>query len=192
MNDVLAPLILFFGVLLFFGTAAYAGFVAAPWIPVWKKDIERILRLARIRDNELVYDLGSGDGRVISAMVNTTQARVIGYEVSMPLFLWSWVKLFALGQRKRGYVRFADFFRTDLSQADVIFCFLTPKAMQKLSEKFKRELRPGTRVISYAFFLPGWDVESVDKPDSRSTPIFSYVFAPTNKVLDPASSLGIE
>jgi hypothetical protein len=54
-----------------------------------------------------------------------------------------------------------NFYNQDLSKADIFFCFLTPKAMLKLSAKFESELKPGTRIISYAFSIPGWSPEKI-------------------------------
>jgi tRNA A58 N-methylase Trm61 len=162
-------------VIVVFGTAAYAGLRAAPWLPVFKKDIDRILKLAQVKDSDLVYDLGCGDGRVITAMANNSQAQVVGYEVSFLLYLWTSLKIFFLGLPKRVEIRYADFLWRDLGQATVIFCFLTPMAMKKLSPKFKKELKSGTRIISYSFSLPDWQPREVNRPDGRSIPIYYYV-----------------
>ena len=174
MAESLVYLFLLILILLVFGTAAYAGILAAPWVPVWKKDIERILKLANVHDDDLVYDLGSGDGRVVCAVANNSQARVVGYEISVIPYVWSKIKVFLSRCSKRVEIRYGDFLKKDLNQANIIFCFLTPKAMEKLSPKFKKELKPGTKIISYAFSLPGWQSLKVDKPDKKSNPIFYY------------------
>lgn len=175
MLDLLVYILLLFLILLIFGTAAYAGMRAAPWVPVFKKDIERILRLAEVKDDDLVYDLGSGDGRVVVALANNSEAQITGYEVSFIPYLWSKIKVLLLGLSKRVEIRYADFLSRDLSQASVIFCFLTPMAMKKLEPKFRKELKKGTRVISYSFSIHGWQPVMVDKPTEKSIPIFKYV-----------------
>lgn len=176
MLDVLVYLGLLLGILLVFGTAAYAGMRAAPWLPVFKSDIERIIKLADIREGDVVYDLGSGDGRVVVALANNTRARLlVGYEVSFIPYLWSKFRFFFLGLGCRVELRYSDFLRRDLGQADVIFCFLTPMAMKKLAPKFKSELRPGTTIISYSFSLPEWQPMAVDRANEKSIPIFKYV-----------------
>lgn len=162
-------------ILFIFGTAAYAGLLASPWLPVRKRDIERILRLAEIKDDDLIYDLGSGDGRVIAAIANNTNANLVGYEISLLPYIFSKIKIFFLGLSKRVEIRFADFLKRDLSQATIIFCFLTPMAMKKLGPKFKKELKPSTKVISYTFSIPDWPVYKIDKPDKKSIPIFYYI-----------------
>jgi len=165
-------------IIIAFGTAAYAGMRAAPWLPVFKKDLDRIMQLARIKEDDLVYDLGCGDGRVLAAMANNTPAQFVGYEVSFLLYLLAKLKVIFLGLSKRVEVRYADFLRRDLGQATVIFCFLTPMAMKKLSPKFKNELPAGTRIISYSFSLPDWQPREVSRPDDKSIPIFYYIVDP--------------
>lgn len=175
MAQFLLYLLILILIILVFGTAAYAGILAAPWVPVWKKDIERILKLANVKDNDLIYDLGSGDGRIVCAIANNSKARVVGYEISFMPYLWSKMKILFSRCSKRVEIRYGDFLKKDLSQANTIFCFLTPMAMEKLAPKFRKELKPGTKIISYSFSLPDWTVKSVDKPDKKSNPIFYYV-----------------
>lgn len=167
---------LLLAVLLVFGTAAYAGLRAAPWLPVFKRDVIRIAKLADVHEGDVVYDIGSGDGRILVALANNTKARLlVGYEISFLLYVWSVIRVKFLGFRKRIEVRYSDFLSRDLSQADVIFCFLTPMAMKKLGPKFKKELRPGTRIVSYSFSIPGWEPTAVDRVGEKSIPIFKYV-----------------
>jgi len=140
-----------------------------------KKDLDRIMQLARIQEDDLVYDIGCGDGRVLAAMANNSPAQFVGYEVSLLLYLLARLKVIFLGLSKRVEIRYADFLRRDLGQASVIFCFLTPMAMKKLSPKFKNELPKGARIISYSFSLPDWQPREVSRPDDRSIPIYYYV-----------------
>jgi len=176
MLDLLVYIFILLAILLVFGTAAYAGLKAAPWVPVFKKDIERILRLANISENDTVVDLGSGDGRILAAVANNSKAQVIiGYELSFVPYLWSKIKMIILGLSKRVEVRYSDFLTRDLSQATVIFCFLTPMAMKKLKPKFRKELKIGTKVISYSFSIQDWHPEVIDKPNEKSMTIYKYV-----------------
>jgi SAM-dependent methyltransferase len=165
-------------IIIAFGSAAYAGLRAAPWLPVFKKDLDRILKLARIRDNDLVYDLGSGDGRVVAALAHNSAAHIVGYEISLLLYIWSRLKLLFCGLWARVEIRYADFLTRDLSQATVIFCFLTPMAMKKLAPKFRKELKQGTRIISYSFSLPDWEPRLVERRTPTSIPIFYYEVGP--------------
>ena len=182
MLDLLVLIFLLILVLLVFGTAAYAGLQAAPWVPVFKKDIERIIKLVDIQEGDVVYDLGCGDGRVLVALANNSRARLlVGYEISFIPYLWSKLRFLFLGLGSRAEVRYANFLRRDLGQADVIFCFLTPMAMRRLEPKFASELRRGTRIVSYSFSLPRWQPVTVDRADEKSIPIFKYVVDPVRK-----------
>lgn len=174
MSEIILNFLLLFLILLVFGTAAYASFKASPWLPVRKKDMERILKLAQVKENDLVYDLGSGDGRVVIAIANNSDAQVVGFEISLLPYLWSKIRIWFLGLAKRLEIRYGDFLKRDLGQAKVIFCFLTPMAMKKLDEKFRKELKQGTKIISYSFSMPNWTAKIVDKPDKKSIPIFVY------------------
>ena len=167
-----------FGILLFvivvFGSAAYASMKAAPWVPVHAKDISRILAHMELSKRELVYDLGSGDGRILIAVGQNSHCRAVGFEVSMIPYVVSRIRILLAGVRRRAEVLFSNFLTYPLRDADVVFCFLTPMAMKKLAVKFANELKPGTRVLSYAFSIPGWTPTLTDKPDQRSVPLFVY------------------
>ncbi len=176
MIDLIIPLLLLIGVFVIFGTAMYASFSVAPWLPVFKKDIKRIIRLADLKPGKVIYDLGSGDGRVLIGLANNTDAsRVIGYEISFLFYLISYLRILFLGLSKKAEIIFGDFLYRDLSNADVIFFFLTPMAMKKLKPKFEKELKKGTRILSYNFSIPGWKKIAVDRPNENDMPIHIYV-----------------
>jgi hypothetical protein len=71
-------------------------------------------------------------------------------------------------------VKYRNFYAENLSSADVVCVFLGPDAMKKLSPKFKDELKPGCRIVSYCFSLPGWQPKIVDKPEKKLTTIYLY------------------
>ncbi|MBI5037180.1 MAG: SAM-dependent methyltransferase [Candidatus Kerfeldbacteria bacterium] len=173
MTELLRWTLIFGGIILIFGTAAYAGLKAAPWLPVLKRDIKRVVDLAELTESDVAYDLGSGDGRILIALAHNYSCTVVGYEVSFLPYLISRLKILLLGLWRQVEIRFADFFNRDLGQATVVFCFLTPKAMEKLAPKFQKELRPGTRIISYSFAIPGWTPIAINRPEKR-IPIFIY------------------
>ena len=156
------------------GTFAWGGILAAPWIPVWKKDIKRLLDLAQIKPGETLYDLGAGDGRIVIMAAKEYNAIAVGYEIaSLPYFL-AYIKILVLGLRGKASFRYRNFFKADLSQADIIVTFLTPPAMEKLKPKFERELKPGARVVSYAFSIKGWEPKQKSKPNKKTTAIYFY------------------
>ncbi len=154
-------------------SAAYAGFRAAPWVPTWGKDFDRVVRLADLKSGEIVYELGAGEGRLLLQFAHTPAAEITGFEISLVPYAIAWLRVRRL--RPRVSVRFKDFFKIDFSQANVIFCFLTPPAMRKLQLKFAAECKPGTRIISYAFSIPGWTPDVMDKPKPNAMAIYRYI-----------------
>ncbi len=162
------------GVVAFFATTVIAGLIAAPWVPTRGKDVARLLALAGLKPGEHLVDLGCGDGRLVVAAARDFGARATGYELSIPMIIAA--RLAARSKGSAGSVRieYGNFFKKDLRDADVVVCFLMPKAMEKLSEKFRRELKPGARIISYTFQLPGWQAEVADRPTPKDVPIYRY------------------
>ncbi len=149
-------LIIYIILVIFVGTAAYAGFSAAPWLPSRKKDVNRMVKFANIQPGDNVYDLGCGDGRLLAAAKKfEPKCNVFGIELSLLPYIVS--KL-----RVRGKVCFGDLFKKDLSDADVVFVFLMKRIYPKLKAKLEKELKPGTRVIVNTWRIDGWEVEKKD------------------------------
>lgn len=137
-------------------TFAYASVSSAPWVPTWRRDVERFLKLAQLKPSERFYDLGCGDGRLVRAAANAG-AIAIGFECSILPYV-----LAKLRVGRSGSVRYANFWSADLSDADVVYCFLMPKVYPKLKEKLERECKPGTRIILYVWPMEGWAVDVAD------------------------------
>lgn len=155
------------------GTAAWAGWRAAPYVPTRSADVERMLRLAAVQPGEVVYDLGAGDGRFVLAAAQRG-AQAVGFEISVLPFLVAWLRTRSQRSPSRAQIRWQDFFHQDFSRADVIVCFLTPGAMAQLGPKLRRELKPGARIVSYAFAIPDWTPVTKDKPTPRTMAVYLY------------------
>jgi len=123
-----------------------------PWAKIPEENIMKIFKEINLPKNFLLYDLGCGDGRVILA-AEKFGFRARGFELSLYPYLKAWLKIKI--SRSRAEVRRRDFFKENLSQADAVFMFLTGRALVKLGQKLKQELKPGATVISYGFALPG-------------------------------------
>lgn len=165
-------LILIFFVFLAAVSFVWASYSAAPWVPTFKSDVERFLRLADIKPGDRVYDLGCGDGRLVAA-ASAAGARATGFEISLFPFLLAKARGIFLERRGQYEVRFKDFWRADLSGADVVYFFLMPKVYPKLKAKLERELRARTRVIAYVWPIKGWQPVAVDK-HRRRPDIYCY------------------
>lgn len=171
MTVLILWLILTFVVL---GTFALGGILAAPWVPLWKRDVRRMLDLAQVKPGEILYDLGAGDGRIIITAAKEYQASATGFEIAVLPYFLAYIKIILLGLRGQARLKYRNFFKEDLSQADVICVFLTPPAMEKLKPKFDKELKTGARIVSYAFDIKGWTKTKIDKPKEKSTAIYLY------------------
>jgi len=168
--------IFFIFIILVFGTMIWAGFSAAPWLPSWKKDIATVLNQAKIQPGDTVFDLGCGDGRWLIAVAKNTQAKkIVGFEISLLMYLWSRINLLFINYPQI-QIKYKNFFQADFSSADVILCFLTPRAMKKLAPKFDKEMKSGAKLISYAFSLPGREPQKIARFSQKSIPVYLYSF----------------
>jgi len=135
--------------------------------------VKTFLDATPMHANELLIDIGCGDGRVLREAWKRYGVRALGYEVNpMAYFLARLRNFFAAGVK----ISYKNFWKEDISAADVIFCYLFPDVMEKLAQKLKQELRPGTRVVSCNFRLPGWTHYTELNPDSffHNGPIYFY------------------
>lgn len=124
------------------------------FVPLPMGTVRAMLKLARVKRGDVVYDLGSGDGRTVIEAARLG-ARGIGVEYSIPVHLLARLRVALSGAQGVELVR-KDFFKIRLHDADVVTFYLTPKLARMLGPKFKRELKKGTRVISAAHEIPGW------------------------------------
>lgn len=136
-------------ILVILAVTLYAQVVGAPPVPTPKKILERMIELADIKSGQRVYDLGCGDGRfVFAAAKRGADAR--GFEISPLVYCWAQARKFFL--KSRGKIYFRDLLWVNLRPADIIFLYIFPTTIKLfLQRKFKKELRPGTKIISYAF-----------------------------------------
>jgi hypothetical protein len=148
------------------------GFVATPAALV-----TGMLDLAAVADTDVVYDLGSGDGRIVIAAARRG-ARGVGVELDSMLVEESRASADTAGVAARAEFRQADLFATDLRPATVVTLYLGRELNQRLRPIFLRDLRTGTRVVSQAFDMGDWPPDSVIMVRSRevaATPIHLWV-----------------
>ena len=131
--------------------------VGGPWVPSSMQMVNRMMEMANVGSEDVVYDLGCGDGRMLLAAAMRYQARAVGIEIDPLRYLWCQFLITILGQRKRIRIIFGNLFKKDLSEANVVLCYLMPDALTKLEKKFKQELQPGTRIVSNRFAFPTLD-----------------------------------
>lgn len=126
--------------------------------------IARIFDTLNLSPHSRVYDLGCGDGRVVFAAA-ARDLRATGYELQPLTYLRAKVVQFL--RYPAADIRYGDFRRANLSDADVVFCFLVGSVMPQVANQLARQLHRGTRVISYGFPLPGWTPIQILKSDHR-------------------------
>jgi SAM-dependent methyltransferase len=115
-----------------------------------------MLRLARVTKDDIVYDLGSGDGRIVVLAAQKYGARGVGIEIDRRLVEIS--RQVAREGEVADRVTFieADLFTADISNATIVTLWLSTTVNARLEAKLKRELRPGTRIVSRQFPIGGW------------------------------------
>jgi len=138
--------------------------------------VEAMLELAEVTERDVVYDLGSGDGRIVIAAAATYQARGVGIELEPQLVEQSNDNASKIGVADR--VRFVegDIFESDFSEATVVTLYLYPKVNRRLRPLLEKQLAPGTRVVSHKYEIGGWPSTKRIKLGGRD--IFLYVVPP--------------
>ena len=134
-----------------------APFVATP-TPV----VRQMLILAELKPGEKLYDLGSGDGRTVIMAAKDFGAKSVGVELREDLVKRALGNIQELGLEKKAQIFQDDIFKVDLSQADVVFLYLTTSANEKVKPKLETELKPGARIVSHDYEILGWKPSKVD------------------------------
>jgi len=121
------------------------------YVPTPQSAVEAMLELAHVTANDVVYDLGSGDGRIPITAAQKYGARGVGIEIDSYYLRFAFDNLAKAGVANRVVFLNQDLFEADIRPATVVTLFLLPRLNQQLIPKLRRELRPGTRVVSHQF-----------------------------------------
>lgn len=146
----------------------------APFVPTPFKAVNRMLKEAKLKKGDKIYDIGCGDGRIVHLASKNYEVNAIGFELSPFVYVLARIRHFFW--RSKAKIKFANFKRHDLSDADVIFCYLLPETLVKLEPKLSSELKKGARIISYAFPIKNWREKLKIKSDreQKLAPIWIY------------------
>jgi SAM-dependent methyltransferase len=127
-----------------------------PFVPTPADAVAAMLKLAGVKKDDVVYDLGSGDGRIVIAAARRYGARGVGIDIDPARIAEAEQNARAAGVASR--VRFVrqDLFDADLGEATVVTLYLLPRINLRLRPKLLAELKPGTRVVSYGFDMGDW------------------------------------
>lgn len=169
--------ILVFGLIItwiMWSTAIGAGFE-----PTSKKLVRKMVEMAEIDSSDTLYDLGSGDGRIVFEAAKQYNAHAVGIEADPIRVIWSRLFLFFSGLQNNTQIVWGNIFKEDISEATAVTLFLGHNANQKLKRKLLNELKPGTPIVSYIWTFEGWKPIDVDKKDR----IYLYVIGKSNYVI---------
>ncbi len=148
----------------------------APYVPTPIKVVHRMLKLGEVKSGDIVYDLGSGDGRIVITAAQEYGANAVGVELDSDLAERANARIKELNISDRASVMHAHLMEVDLSTASVVTLYLLSSSNRQLRPKLERDLKPGARVVSHDFQIMGWTpvkTETVEG-DTRQHTIFVY------------------
>ncbi|MGC2033843.1 MAG: class I SAM-dependent methyltransferase [Thermoplasmata archaeon] len=160
VQDILLGLIVVVAALIYF---IFASFIfGAGYQPTNRRVVDRMMTEARVVPSDKLYDLGAGTGAIVFVAARKYGAFVVGVEVDPIRMLILRVRR-ALGRaRDRIELRWGNLFDLEFRDATVVTVFLWPGAMEKLRDRFERQLPAGARVVSHWHRVPGWKWVSFD------------------------------
>lgn len=171
----------------FFGFAAACalaqqpptGEKLAPYYPTPETIVDRMLDFGQLKAGEKMFDLGSGDGRIVVMAARKYRADATGVELDDDLYVASEAKIRKLGLQKTARILHEDILKGDYSSADLITVYLLPDSNLKLRPVLEAQLKKGTRVVAHDFGIGGWTpVKTITIPDDgegRSHTLFLYI-----------------
>lgn len=141
-------------------------FLGVPFLPTHRQQALKMMELAKIKPGMKVVDLGSGAGRLLF-LANSLGASAVGYELNPFLVLWTKLVIF-LKNKKDVKIFYKSIYDADIADVDVIFLFLYPPHMKKLTDKIFAEMKDDAVILSYVFEFPN------HKPAAKEQGIFVY------------------
>lgn len=145
-----------------------------PSVAAKPERIRNALKLANLSENEMLYDLGAGDGRVLLIASRDFGARAVGLEVGPIQCIWVWLRITAAGLGDRIRVRWKNFYKADLQDADVVYVYATSREVTRIASHLEKQMRKGSRLVSISADFPEWEPSSFDDHDL----IFVYEMPP--------------
>ena len=135
-----------------------------PYVPSAHEVVDRMLVLAAVTKDDVVFDLGSGDGRIPIAAAKIYGARGVGLDIDPTRIRESWVNARAAGVERLVDFRQQDVLTADISEATVVTLYMLSSVNERLRPILTRQLKPGSRIVSHAFSMgPTWPADKVDR-----------------------------
>ncbi|MEJ2008644.1 MAG: class I SAM-dependent methyltransferase [Acidobacteriota bacterium] len=150
-------------------TPAYeASHDVVPYVPTPMKVAERMLELAKVNRNDVVYDLGSGDGRIVILAAQKFGAHAVGVELDGKRYEQSSERIHELGLESKARILHEDMFKADIHKATVVTLYLLTSVNEEIRPMLEKQLRPGTRVVSHDFLMNGWNAEKSEEVTAQN------------------------
>ena len=130
------------------------------YVPTPQPVVDAMLKLARVKKGDVLYDLGSGDGRIPVTAAKTYGVRALGIDIDPQRIAEAHANAKAAGVTGLVTFRQADLFQQDLREASVVTLYLLPSLNLKLRPKLLSELKPGSRIVSHSFDMADWEPEA--------------------------------
>lgn len=148
----------------------------APYVVSPQHVVEDMLELADLKQGEILYDLGSGDGRILIMAAQRYRAKAVGIEIEDKLVKSSEQRVASLGLQNLIRIIHADLRTVDLSPADVVTMYLMTESNESLRPQLEKSLRPGTRVVSHDYKVPGWKANREQRAEANSQAHMLYLY----------------
>jgi SAM-dependent methyltransferase len=139
------------------------------YVPTPHETVEAMLALAEVKPGDVLYDLGSGDGRIPIAAAKKFGVRGVGIDINPQRIAEANANAKAAGVTQLVQFRNEDLFQADFREASVVTLYLLTSLNEKLRPKLLAELKPGTRIVSHSFDMPGWEPEQTVNVGNGST-----------------------
>jgi len=149
-----------------------------PFVPTPLDVAQKMLEVAKVQPDDVVYDLGSGDGRIVILAAQKFGAHAVGVELNSDLFEASSERIRKLGLQGRAQILHENMFEVNVRHATVVTLYLLTAVNERLRPMLERQLRAGARVVSHDFQIPGWQPEQTVEMTSKAgvpNKIFLYV-----------------
>jgi SAM-dependent methyltransferase len=144
-------------------TAGVPLYILAPFVPTPQDVVEQMLKLANITSRDLVYDLGCGDGRIVITAARKYGARGVGVDIEPYRVAESQANAKQAGVEQLVTFSLQDALTVELSPATVVMLYLVPWSTAKLQPIIKRQVKPGTRIVSHSFGVDDWAPVKIEK-----------------------------
>ena len=137
------------------------------FVPTPQDVVEKMLELAKVKKSDVVFDLGSGDGRIVIAAAKKYGSRAVGYEIDKDLVELSRENATKAKVEDLVTIHHQDLFKADLTRANVVAVYLLPKQLETLLPQLEK-LKPGARIVSHHFEIPGVEVQQIVEVESKA------------------------